>query len=493
MTSESSFVVVNHPRDFPWTIPGATVVSAREYLAGAPHIEGRRAQIINLCRQDRYQSRGYYVSLLAEARGQRPLPEMKSVGDLHCGTQPTALTRPEFVAALQDVLRDHPDSELTIDVTFGRDPAGARDELARRVFQALPVPILRVTFEKSDGAWRTSRARALGLLDLEPDSRKFVAMAAEDYLRKRRTSTRRTSAAQPALAILHNADEPDPPSNQEALDHFLRLAASRGARAEVITRNDGDRLSEFDGLFIRDTTRVNHYTYEMARAAAAAGLVVIDDPDSIMRCTNKVFLNELFARQRIPMPRTMTVDRHTDADSVVKELGLPCVLKSPDSAFSLGVFKVETRHALEDALSSLLRQSELVLAQEWFPTSFDWRVGVLDRRALYVCKYFMAPGHWQIVKREAQRKLEGSTATLTVGEAPEAVVKTALRAANLIGDGLYGVDLKEVDGKCYVMEVNDNPNIDAGNEDAILKDALYHEIIGVFLRRIRDRNGIAAP
>jgi len=43
-----------------------------------------------------------------------------------------------------------------------------------------------------------------------------------------------------------------------------------------------------------------------------------------------------------------------------------------------------------------------------------------------------------------------------------------------------------------VMEVNDNPNIDAGNEDAVLKDALYRDVIGVFLRRIRERRGTPA-
>jgi hypothetical protein len=41
--------------------------------------------------------------------------------------------------------------------------------------------------------------------------------------------------------------------------------------------------------------------------------------------------------------------------------------------------------------------------------------------------------------------------------------------------------------RCYVMEVNDNPNIDAGNEDGLLKEALYREVLGVFLRRIRER------
>ena len=42
------------------------------------------------------------------------------------------------------------------------------------------------------------------------------------------------------------------------------------------------------------------------------------------------------------------------------------------------------------------------------------------------------------------------------------------------------------------MEVNDNPNIDAGNEDQLLKDALYREVMGVFLRRIRDRKRASA-
>ena len=76
---------------------------------------------------------------------------------------------------------------------------------------------------------------------------------------------------------------------------------------------------------------------------------------------------------------------------------------------------------------------------------------------------------------------------MSIGEAPYDVVKTALKAANLIGDGLYGVDVKQVGQKYYIIEVNDNPNIDAGYEDAILKDALYREIMGVFLKRIETR------
>ena len=79
-----------------------------------------------------------------------------------------------------------------------------------------------------------------------------------------------------------------------------------------------------------------------------------------------------------------------------------------------------------------------------------------------------------------------------MAEAPEEVVKIALKAANLIGDGLYGVDVKQVGNRCYVIEVNDNPNVDAGNEDGVLKDALYREIMGSFVRRIEARKRVNA-
>ena len=138
----------------------------------------------------------------------------------------------------------------------------------------------------------------------------FVPEAAASYLHHARARIGDSGRQQFALAILHNDDEPEPPSNAEALDNFLRIARDLGARAEIVGRRDSERLREFDGLFIRDTTGVNHYTYEFARRAADEGLVVIDEPESILRCTNKVFLHELLARHRVPMPKTLMVHRN---------------------------------------------------------------------------------------------------------------------------------------------------------------------------------------
>jgi glutathione synthase/RimK-type ligase-like ATP-grasp enzyme len=256
---------------------------------------------------------------------------------------------------------------------------------------------------------------------------------------------------------------------------------------EFITRADFGRLSAFDALFIRDTTFVNHYTYRFSRQAVAEGLVVIDDPKSILKCNNKVYLAELLVRHHIPTPKTLMVHRD-NVDQIIQTLALPSVLKQPDSSFSLGVVKVKSEEELHIKVNELLEKSELIIAQEYLPTEFDWRVGIIDRRPLFVCKYFMAPGHWQIIKRNEQRGTfsEGPTVALPLGEAPANVVKMALKAANLIGDGFYGVDIKQVGKRCCVIEVNDNPNVDAGNEDNVLKDALYREVMAVFVRRIEE-------
>jgi hypothetical protein len=137
----------------------------------------------------------------------------------------------------------------------------------------------------------------------------------------------------------------------------------------------------------------------------------------------------------------------------------------------------------------LLEQSPLLIAQEWLPTEFDWRITVLDGRLLFAARYYMARGHWQIRTEEGGVERYGKVEAVPRAEAPPAVVDVALRAARLIGRGMYGVDLKETPRGPVVIEVNDNPNLDADYEDAADGDVIYEEIIDYFLRRIEEDRG----
>jgi glutathione synthase/RimK-type ligase-like ATP-grasp enzyme len=101
----------------------------------------------------------------------------------------------------------------------------------------------------------------------------------------------------------------------------------------------------------------------------------------------------------------------------------------------------------------------------------------------------MVPGHWQIIRHEIERNAyeDGATEALPLDEAPPQVIRLALKAANLIGNGFYGVDIKQLGNRYCVIEVNDNPNVDAGAEDGALKDALYLDVMSVFARRMAVR------
>ena len=482
-----ALIVVNREEDWPHEIPGVAVTSAKSYLTGPAAHNDQYRHVLNLCRCARTDDAGFYVSLLAEARGHRPLPTAKALEDLHASVAnaPAAREIEALAAQVAPAVK-----AFEIEAYFGADAKGERDALAERLFALAKAPLLRATLRRSRGGWRLQKVRALSVADIAPADRSVLVQAATRYLHGRPPPGARRSG-QPSLAILYNADAPLPPSNRSALDAFLQAAKALGMHAEIIDKQAIDRLGEFDALFVRDTTFLDHYTYRFAKRAADLGLVVIDEPDSILQCNNKVYLNELLTRHHIPVPRTVMVHRD-NVDAIAPTLGLPVVLKEPGGGFSTGVHKANDRAELDKLVRAMLAKSELIIAQAYTPTDFDWRVTVLDRRVLFVCQYFMAPGHWQVHKYDHDAHSEGKTLALSIGEAPRVVVDTALRAANLIGDGLYGVDLKLAGEHCYVIEINDNPNIDAGNEDQVLKDALYREVMGVFLRRIRERVGTAA-
>ena len=301
-------------------------------------------------------------------------------------------------------------------------------------------------------------------------------------------SLHKGASSVPRIAVLHNPEERMPPSNAQALATFIRVGKLLGVTFELITYDDAERLAEYDALFMRETTDIDDHTYRLARKAETLGMPVIDSSQSILRCANKIYLAERMRANGVPIPRTLAITRE-HLRRVETEIGFPVVIKTPDGAFSRGVHKADDRKQLEAIASRLFEASDLILAQEFVATAFDWRVGVVNGEPLFVCQYFMAEDHWQVVKYASAGSndyVEGNDRTLAVDDAPPDVVALGVKAANLIGDGLYGVDIKQATNGLVVVEVNDNPNIDAGVEDVVLGDALYERIVRDFLRRIRE-------
>ena len=486
--SSRILVVVENPDRELLPLAGIEVVAARDYLTDPSYSERRAVRVYNLCRSYRYQSVGYYVSLLAEARGHRPLPDVATIQDLKSISH-IRLISEELDDVIQHSLASITSDRFTLSVYFGRNLATRHLRLARALFAFFPAPLLRAEFrrdspedDKEKGAWQLISLQPIALGKVPEAHKAFLADSAETFFRGRQEKRRAPKRYRFDLAVLVGADVTDGPSNEKALRKLERIGERSGVWVERIDKNDFSRLAEFDGLFIRETTAVDHYTYRFARRAAASGLVVIDDPESILRCTNKVFLAELLTRRQIPIPKTLVVHRG-NVDAVAEQIGLPAVLKLPDGSFSKAVVKAADENAVHAEASRFLAQSDLLVAQEYLPTDFDWRIGILNDRALFAARYGMAKGHWQIARHSAGGVRYGWVEAVPLAEVPAEVLELALRAAGAVGHGFYGVDLKETARGPVVIEVNDNPNLDAGEEDAIGGDEIYQTLIDYFLER----------
>lgn len=474
-------IVVENPDQWQFEVDNARVITPADYFSDELYQQTRGIKVLNLCKSYQYQSIGYYVSLLAEARKHKVIPGVGTIQDFRF---PSILREDsqDFDELIQSAFKHEKAEKIEFDIHFGITQQEHLNKLARQLFQYVQAPSLRVVFSRKT-KWILQSIKPLSLEEVEPSELPLLRHGLLKYfLRKREV---RPDKKKYDLAILVNPDDNNPPSDEKAIQKFIKAGDQAGLNVELITKNDFGDLIQYDALFIRETTFVNHHTFRFAKRAQSLGLVVIDDADSILKCTNKVYLYELLIANKILTPKSFVISKE-NYRTLPEKLAFPFILKQPDGAFSKGVFKIKDGEEYKQICSSMFQKSDLIIAQEYLPTSFDWRVGIIDGKPLYVCKYFMASQHWQIVNWNASgNSRDGNDECISVDQAPAGLIRTALKATSLIGKSLYGVDMKEVDGKFYVIEVNDNPNLDAGVEDKILKDKLYSTIMEIFLAKIK--------
>lgn len=476
-------IVVDEKPDFLKESQNYSIIDVHQYInLDIASLNDKRIRIINLCYDCSYLTSGYYVSLLAEARGQRVIPSANVILDLNWKRLYQNLL-PEINEILNKVEFENK-TKKNFYIFLGQTEDSKLKYLARKIFDEFRNPILLVKISYDKNAWEIDDIESVAINNLNYNQQQQFIKVLSSYTGNYWEHPKSKKIYKYSLAILFDPEEKMPPSNLKTINKFIKNGEDLDIDIEVIGKKDYSRISEFDALFIRRTTAVDHYTYRFAKKAESEGIVVIDDSKSIIRCANKVYLAELMEVNKIRTPKTIIFDK-IQFKKLKDELTFPTVLKIPDGSFSRGVYKAEDKKAFIKLCEKLFKDSDIILAQEFMQTIFDWRVGIINNKPIYVCKYFMAKDHWQIIKNSNSNKpITGNIISMAVEDAPKEVLNTALKAAKLIGDGFYGVDLKQTEKGIYVIEVNDNPSIDAGDEDVILKDELYKIILSEFIRRI---------
>jgi glutathione synthase/RimK-type ligase-like ATP-grasp enzyme len=264
-----------------------------------------------------------------------------------------------------------------------------------------------------------------------------------------------------------------------ALTNFRMAAFELGHQLDFLFKNELKYLGNYDGVLIRALTDPLNTTYVVARLCEMRGMRVLDTSESIRICCDKVNMYSRLMACDVPMPDTTFLNDHEVTEENARELfesmGIPLVLKAPNSSFSAYVDKASTPTEFVKIGKRFLRRADRIIVQQYLPSDFDWRVISLDGKILAVVKYVFVQDKWKLMERGDSGE-SAKTIGIPKEEADPKLLDLAMRAADATGKSLYGIDIKEVGGEYYVIEVNDNPNIDAGAEDQANPE-IYQAII----------------
>jgi glutathione synthase/RimK-type ligase-like ATP-grasp enzyme len=260
-------------------------------------------------------------------------------------------------------------------------------------------------------------------------------------------------------------------SNAEQLSALIRcrdVTEKLGHAVDFIFPVDISKIKRMDALFIRARTDPMNITYVAARMAGFHGIPVIDDPESIQICSDKINMYSHLKKKHVSIPETVFLSKHDlTVENVARffdDLGSPLVVKEPSTSFSLRVEKVHDVAEFFKVARRFIKMSDWIVVQQFIESRYDWRIGVLDGNLLYACKYTIPSVTFKIQASVNGHLVYCGVESVPPDQVPPHIIQLGIDAGNAIGKGLYGVDIKNNNGDACVIEVNDNPSLESGED-----------------------------
>ena len=217
----------------------------------------------------------------------------------------------------------------------------------------------------------------------------------------------------------------------------------------------GHALEDFDAIIPRVGASITFYGTSVVRQFEMMGVYSINESVAISRSRDKLRSLQLLSRKGIGMPLTGFANSPDDIDDLIKLVGgPPLIIKILEGTQGVGVVLAETIKAAESVIQAFYGLKTNILVQE-----FISEAGGADIRCFVVGKKVIAAMKRQGAHGEFRSNLHrGGTACL-VKLTPEER-HTAVRAAQILGLNVAGVDLLRSNRGPLVMEVNSSPGLE---------------------------------
>jgi ribosomal protein S6--L-glutamate ligase len=221
---------------------------------------------------------------------------------------------------------------------------------------------------------------------------------------------------------------------------------------------------DFDAVIPRIGASVTFYGTSVLRQFEMMGTYSVNESVAISRSRDKLRSIQLLSRKGVGIPVTSFAHSPDDVDGLIREVGgAPLVIKLLEGTQGIGVVLAETKQAAESVIQAFLGLKSNILIQE-----FIKEAGGSDIRCFVVGGKVIAAMQRTAAEGEFRSNLHrGGSAQLVKLTAKERA--TAVKAAQVMGLNVCGVDLLRSNRGPLVMEVNSSPGLQ-GIEEATGKD-----------------------
>jgi len=214
-------------------------------------------------------------------------------------------------------------------------------------------------------------------------------------------------------------------------------------------------LSHYDAVLPRIGASITYYGTAVVRQFQQMDVFCANTAHGIINSRDKLRSLQILSRHHIGIPRTTFVrDKRDVLPAIDRVGGAPVIIKLIEGTQGIGVLLAETVKAAESIIELLQSQKQNVLVQKFVAESKgkDIRAFVVGDRVVAAMR--------RVAQGQEFRSNVHRGGIAEAVELPEEYVETAVRAAQILGLRVAGVDMLEGKDGPQIMEVNSSPGLE---------------------------------
>ena len=217
----------------------------------------------------------------------------------------------------------------------------------------------------------------------------------------------------------------------------------------------GRQLSDYDAILPRIGNSITYFGTAVVRQFEQMDVYTPNTANGISSARDKLRANQILSRHNIAMPATAFVRNRADVRQAIERVGgAPVVIKLLEGTQGIGVILAPDRKVAEAIIETLHSTQQNVLIQRFVKESKG-----RDIRALVVGDRVVAAMRRVAQGDEFRSNVHRGGSVEPVDLDPE-YARTAVRAAQIMGLKVAGVDMLEGNDGPLVMEVNSSPGLE---------------------------------